>query len=129
MASVNVIVPPEPATLPCEDSSVPTLDELLHLDPDTFVSKDTDIAAVNLACARGLPPTEESEFPDYMALLDTIAEAVERETERSQRLFRLKPAHFHNSEAVFRMYTMEHVFRSRFNICYDGKVKESLEQG
>jgi len=98
-------------------SPIPSLHELLHLDPDQFVAKYTDIAAVNLACARGLPNTDESEFPEYLTLLDTIADAVRRETERSWRVFKLKPAQFNNSENVFRLYTMEHVFR--------GKVKES----
>lgn len=110
-------------------SLIPSLDELLHLDADQFVARYTDIAAVNLACARGLPNAEESEFPEYMTLLDTIAEAVRRETERSRRLFKLKPAQFHHSEAVFRLYTMEHVFRVRFNIRYDPLVHKTLERG
>jgi hypothetical protein len=103
-------------------SPIPSLDELLHPDPDRFVAKYTDIAAVNLACARGLPGADESEFPEYLTLLDTIADAVRRETERSWRLLKLKPAQFNNSEAVFRLYTMEHVFRVRFNIRYDPLV-------
>jgi hypothetical protein len=103
-------------------SPIPSLDEVLHPDPDRFVAKCTDIAAVNLACARGLSSADESEFSEYLTLLDTIADAVRRETERSRRLLKLKPAQFHNSEAVFRLYTMEHVFRVRFNIRYDPLV-------
>src|SRR4051794_17935938 len=92
-------------------SALPTLQELLSADPDQFVAKHTDIAVVNLACARELPNADESEFPKYLALLDTIATAVRRQTERSWRLFKLKPGQFHNSENVFRLYTIEHVFR------------------
>ncbi len=108
---------------------IPSLHELLHLDPDEFVAKYTDIAAVNLACARGLPNADESEFPQYLALLDTIADAVRRETERSWRIFKLKPAQFHDSENIFRIYTMEHVFRARFGIKYDPIVQQITKGG
>lgn len=84
-------------------AAIPTLDEILHADPTEFVQKYTDIAAVNLACARELPGADENEFPQYLELVDTIAEAVRRETERSWRLFKLKSGQFHNSENVFRV--------------------------
>lgn len=103
---------------------VPTIGDLLTADPDQFVAEHTDIAAVNLACARGLPNCDESAFPEYLALLDAIAEAVRRQTEKNFRLFKLKPKQFNNSEAVFRLYTMEHVFRVQFGIRYDSKVRE-----
>lgn len=102
---------------------IPTLDELLTADPDQFVAKHTDIGAVNLACARGLPNCDDSEFSKYLALLDTIADAVRKHTERSWRLFNLKPAQFNRSENVFRLYTMEHVFRVQFGIRYDPIVR------
>jgi hypothetical protein len=111
------------------DKGVPTLSEFLAADPDAFVARYSDIAVVNLACARGLPNCDESEFPKYLALLDTIAEAVRRQTEKNFRLFKLKPKQFNNSEAVFRLYTMEHVFRVRFGIKYDPKVREVTEGG
>jgi len=76
---------------------LPTLHDLFHLDPDQFVGRYPDIAAVNLACAGGLPCADENEFPEYLALLDTIAEAVRCETDRNRRLFKLKPAQFHHS--------------------------------
>lgn len=96
-------------------SPIPSLHELVHLAPDRFVVKYTDIAAVNLACARALPNADESEFPQHLNQIDTIADAVRPEAERSWRLFKLKPAQFNNSEAVFRLSTMEHVFRVRFD--------------
>ena len=108
---------------------IPSLHELLQGDPDQFVAKYTDIAAVNLACARGLPNAAESEFPEYLKLIDTIADAVRQETQRCWRVFKLKPAQFHNSENVFRIYTMEHVFRARFNIKYDPIVHKNVERG
>ena len=108
---------------------VPSIHELLAADPDAFVAHYIDIAAVNLACARGLPNCDESAFPHYLALLDTIAEAVRRHTDKSWRLFKIKPGQFHNSEAVFRLYTMEHVFRVQFGIKYDPVVREATEDG
>lgn len=122
---------PAPTARPAGTSAaiVPTLDEVLIADPDQFVAKYTDIAAVNLACARGLPNCDEREFPKYLALLDTIAEAVKRQTEKNFRLFKLKPKQFNNSEAVFRLYTMEHVFRIQFGIKYDPKVREVTQGG
>ena len=108
---------------------VPSADDLLTADPDQFVAAHTDIAAVNLACARGLPKCDESEFPKYLTLLDTIADAVRRHTDKSWRLFKLKPQQFHNSENVFRIYTMEHVFRVQFGIKYDPVVREITEGG
>lgn len=124
----------QPATLSIstnavEDARVPTLDDLLTADPDQFVATYTDIAAVNLACARGLPNCDESEFPKYLALLDTIAEAVRRQTEKNFRLFKLKAAQFNNSEGVYRLYTMEHVFRIQFGIKYDPVVREATKNG
>lgn len=107
-------------------SAVPSLEELLTADPDQFVAKYTDIAAVNLGCARGLSNCDESAFPDYLALLDIIAEAVKKQTEKQFRLFKLKPQEFLNSENVFRVYTMEYVFRAQFGIKYDPTVRQTL---
>jgi len=109
-------------------ATIPCLGELLRSDPDQFVARYPDIAAVNLACARGLQNADESEFSEYLTLLDTIADAVRRETDRSWRLFKLKPAQFHHSENVFRIFTMEHVFRVRFNIRYDPIVHNIVER-
>jgi hypothetical protein len=108
---------------------VPTLDDLLAADPDAFVAAHADIAVVNLACARGLPNCNEDAFPEYLALLDTIAEAVTKQIERSWRLFKLKPQEFNHSENVFRVYAMEYVFRAQFGIKYDPKVREATATG
>jgi hypothetical protein len=116
-------------TKTCEHDLIPTLDQVLTMDPDAFVAQYTDIAAVNLACARGLPHVVESEFPEYLALLDEIADAVKRETERNWRLFKQKSAQFENSEVVYRLYTMEHVIRVQFQIRYDSLVQKIIEEG
>lgn len=123
---------PVPASVRPEQigvAAIPTVNELLTSDPEQFVAKYTDIGAVNLACARGLPKANEDEFPKYVALLDTIAVAVRRHTERSWRLFKIKPAEFHNSENVFRVFTMEHVLRVQFGVKYDPLVSEVTDHG
>lgn len=113
---------------PPVEQQVPSLQELLVADPDQFVARYTDVAAYNLTCARELPHADETNFLKYMELLDTIAESVRQETERNWRLFKLKPAQFHHSEAVYRLYTMEHVFRVRFQIKYDPVVHRIVDR-
>jgi hypothetical protein len=54
---------------------VPTLNEILTADPDQFVTKYTDIAAINLACATGLPGSVEIDIPKCLAIIDRMAEA------------------------------------------------------
>ncbi|MCG8651131.1 MAG: hypothetical protein MI861_14935, partial [Pirellulales bacterium] len=111
------------------DTAVPAIGDILCAEPTSFVAEHRDIAAINLACARGLDNVVEDDFTNYLFLLDTIAEAVEKETERCFRLFKIKPAQFNHSEAVYRIYTMEHVFRVKFGIKYDPLVQHRLETG
>jgi hypothetical protein len=118
----------DPYGSPAKDS-IPSLNEILTADPDRFVAKYTDIAAVNLACAVGLAKTDDHNFAGYLALLDKMAEAVRVKTEKSWRLFKLKPTEFHNSENVFRVFTMEHVLRMQFGVKYDPLVQESTKGG
>jgi regulator of sirC expression with transglutaminase-like and TPR domain len=114
------VEPPRPPS-----SAIPTPEELYSVDPDDFVARFTDIAAVNLGCAQGLPDCDDSQFPAYLDLLDQIAEAVRKATDRNWRLFKLKPKEFEHSEIVYRLYTMEFVFRTQFGVKYDPKVREA----
>ena len=126
----EIQVSPDPTSRAAmEQDVVPSLQELLFTDPDHFVSKYTDIAAVNLACARGLPKADESQFPGYLALLDKMAEAIRLKTDKSWRLFKIKPAEFHHSENVFRVFTMEHVLRVQFGVKYDPVVTRLTDHG
>lgn len=100
-------------------SSFPRLEDVLGMSPDEFVARYADIAVVNLVCAEGLPDTEDIELPKYMALLDQMAAAAEARTEKSWRLFDLKPAEFNGSRNVFRIFMMEHVLRTQFGVKYD----------
>jgi hypothetical protein len=103
---------------------IPTLRDVLTADPDEFVMKYTDIAAVNLACAEGISSSQPIDIPKYLAVLDAMAAAVPVRIEKTLRLFKLKPAEFGHSMNVFRIMTMEHVMRIGFGVKYDGKVKE-----
>jgi hypothetical protein len=58
-----------------------------------------------------------------------MAEAVTKHTDRSWRLFKIKPAQFQNSANVFRVLTMEHVLRVSFGVRYDPKVSEDMNNG
>jgi len=82
-----------------------------------------------MACAEGLSSTRPIDAPKYLALLDEMAAAVRVRVEKSARLFRLKPAEFKNSEAVFRVMTMEHVLRVGFGVGYDPAVAEYTRTG
>ena len=107
---------------------VPSMREICCSDPDLFIQRYPDIAMRNLACARGLDTIEPNAFSSYLALIDRIAETVDKETKRCLRIFRIKPAQFHHSEPVYRMMTMEHVFRKRFGIQYDPMVQDRVKQ-
>jgi hypothetical protein len=114
---------------PSAKDAIPSLNEILTADPDRFVAKYTDIAAINLACAVGLAKADDHNFPEYLTILDKMAEAVRVKTEKSWRLFKLKPAEFHNAENVFRVFTMEHVLRMQFGVKYDPLVQETTKAG
>ncbi|MCY2952993.1 MAG: hypothetical protein NTU53_13610 [Planctomycetota bacterium] len=121
--SAPITIPSRPG----EPVAIPSIHEILTTtDPDRFVARHTDIAAVNLACATGLPNAEDIDIPKCLALLDRMAGAVRQHTEQSWRLFKIKPAEFRNSENVFRVLMMEHVLRVQFKVKYDPLVREAV---
>ena len=80
--------------LPSKQLAPNSFDELLSISVDDIA--EVDIGRANLLCAEGLPNANTKEFPGHITQLDTIAKAVEQYTERSWRLFKLKPAQFHH---------------------------------
>ena len=60
-----------------------------------------DVAAVNLACAVGLPGAEAIDHDGCLAHLDRWAVGVGRQTEGARNLFDADPARYDGSEAVF----------------------------
>ncbi len=66
--------------------AIPTLSEILAADPEPFVQKYTDIAAVNLACAVGLPKAEDIDIPKCLAALEAMALWTRQKTGRQEML-------------------------------------------
>jgi hypothetical protein len=58
-----------------------------------------------------------------------MAEAVRVKTEKSWRVFRLKPSEFQDSENVFRVFMMEHVLRMQYGVKYDPLVADITASG
>lgn len=110
--------------------SVPTHQDILTANPDHFVAKFTDIAANNLVCAQGLPRTDELDVPKMLALLDKMAAMTRVWTDKSWRMFDLKPAEFNNSRNVYRVLTMTHVLHKHFGIHYNPeRLKPGVRAG
>ena len=101
---------------------------MLHLDqlaglPEAALSAQ-DIAAVNLACAAGLPGAENLDAARCLAVLDAWAEHVDRETARSAAQFQRDPAAYENSWAYFRVLVMATVLQQDCGVRYDPTLIE-----
>ena len=100
---------------PAEDDP-PSLDSPLAL-PAEEVGR-FDIAALNLACAVGLPGAEGLDIRRHIATLDAWAAEVDRVTTRGVRHFRNNRAEFEDSEAYWRMLTLTSVLQLRYRVHY-----------
>lgn len=98
---------------------IPTLAEILQSDPDEFVQKYTDVAAINLACAVGLPKAEGIDIPRCLRSLDAMAQWIERRTANSWHLVGRAPAEFQRSKNAFRVHVMLHHVHEHFRIRYN----------
>jgi hypothetical protein len=90
---------------------------LLGLTPDELAK--TDIAAMNLACAEGLPGFESVDPRAVLATIDEWAFLVKRETDRNFYKFLQNPPDFENSEGYFRMMTLVTVLQLDCGVQYD----------
>jgi hypothetical protein len=90
---------------------------LTHLSDSALAA--VDIAAVNLACAVGLPGAEALDAAACLATLDAWAEHVGRETARCSGQFRLDPAAFEGSWAYFRVLVLATVLQQDCGVRYD----------
>jgi len=77
---------------------------LLELSPQKLA--DVDIAAMNLACAEGLPGAEEFDFGACLATLDSWANAVRRYTRDAAGDYQREPERFHHHRGYFRFLSM-----------------------
>jgi hypothetical protein len=89
---------------------------LLGTAPEALATKD--IAAVNFACADGLPGAENLEVNQVLRTLDAMAARVRKETERHLYRFERNPAEFESSEGYFRMLMLVVVLAEDFQVHY-----------
>jgi hypothetical protein len=92
-------------------------DRLIHLTDAALAAHD--LAAVNLACAAGLPGAEDLDLARCLQVLDAWAGHVSRETARCTRQFRNDPAAFENSWAYFRVLVLVTVLQQDCGVRYD----------
>ncbi|MBA4062485.1 MAG: hypothetical protein C0501_02025 [Isosphaera sp.] len=79
-----------------------------------------DIAAMNLACAAGLPGAEAIDVEGCLRWLDAATDLVRRWTEAGlDEFFRPNPAEFKNSEAYFRVLALASVLQRHCGVRFD----------
>jgi hypothetical protein len=101
--------------------------ESLTLLPEAELAQ-RDIAAVNLACAAGLPdgPTD-TETAECLKRLDEYTAVAHKYTERCFPQFTRNPGNYRNSEGYFRTLCMVTVLWQRCGVYYDlAKVPEDV---
>jgi hypothetical protein len=77
-----------------------------------------DIAAVNLACAAGLPGAEVIDLARCLGTLDAWAAHVRLKTEVGACRFRQDPARWDGSRALFRVHCLVSVLQLDFGVRY-----------
>ncbi|MCH8149303.1 MAG: hypothetical protein IH987_15185 [Planctomycetes bacterium] len=92
------------AAEPIALSATLTLDELIGLSDDELAK--VDIAALNLACADGLPGSQHIDRKALLAKLDVWAGYVAYETQRNRHRFEQHPDEYNNSWGEFAMFRM-----------------------
>lgn len=86
-----------------------------------------DIAAVNLACAAGLPDAAGINVTLIGERLDWFARVVRQETERKLPRFRRKRYDYRNSEAYFRILALTTVLQRDCGVRYNlAKIPEDV---
>jgi hypothetical protein len=83
-----------------------------------------DVAAVNLACAAGLPGAERLDVERCLAVLDAWARHVRQETARCVSQFERQPVAFDNSWAYFRVLVLATVLQQDCGVRYDPTLVE-----
>jgi hypothetical protein len=98
--------------------SLPDWRDLIHL-PEAELAEH-DIAAINLACAAGLPGAEEIDAERCLNWLDTATDCVRRWTDAAiDEFFHANPAEYNNSEACFRVLAMTVALQRHCGVKFD----------
>ncbi|MEX2317598.1 MAG: hypothetical protein WD669_10640 [Pirellulales bacterium] len=82
-----------------------------------------DIAEVNLACAKGLPGTEEIDFDDCLEKIDEWADKVRHATSRNYNWFLRNPSQFDNSLGKFYMGVLCTTLQTECGVGYNPQLK------
>lgn len=77
------------------------------------------IVRLNLLCAQGLAPTDESDSEALKMQLRSWAERVRSETRRHWYRYQRDPREYENSEGFFRMLVLTVVLAEDFHVSYD----------
>ena len=78
-----------------------------------------DLAAVDLACAAGLPGSDRLDVPACLAWVDHAAAWVRHQTAATIEQFRRGPATYENSEGIFRVVAMMNVLWRGLGVHYN----------
>lgn len=81
--------------------------------------RGSEVAAVNLSCARALPGADGVDEKSALQTIDAWARRVEMETARHLYRFRQNPAEFNHSEAYYRMLTLVTVLQQDCGVRYN----------
>lgn len=82
----------------------------------------SDIAGLNLECARGLPGAEHINAATLLNQLDAWSAQIRFETKRHLYRFRQNPSEFDGSEAYYRMLMMAVVVAEDFGVRYNAAL-------
>ncbi len=91
--------------------------EVLHLSDEQLAA--FDVAEVNLSCAEGLPGAETIDHAECINRLNHFAQCSSHYTERRIDIFRMQPAAYNHSEALFRIICMMTLLWRQLGIRYN----------
>jgi hypothetical protein len=78
-----------------------------------------DVAAVNLACADGLPGADRIDRAGCLRKLEDMAEKVRWKTGKAMRNFDRNPENWDNSRNIFRIHCLVSVLNEDFGVRYN----------
>jgi len=87
-----------------------------------------DLAAVDLACAIGLPGAERLDVPACLAWVDHAAAWVRHQTATTFDQFRQSPHTYENSEGIFRVVAMMNVLWRGLGVHYNRERIDDPEE-
>lgn len=108
-----------------ELTGVSELDSLLAAPVGQLTEKD--IALMNLACAIGLPGSDQLDMEKCDKMLDFLARYAQVQTDRNYHQFQRDPAKFNNSEAQYKVCALVTALVRDFELSYNMKRGSSPE--